>query len=316
MADYYPEGELDPVAAGIAGFFATDAKWLAMPDTPVAETRAGVRAAQAVSGEPEMARVEDHLVPAKGGEIVVRSYRPHGEVRALILWAHGGGFCLGSIDEADNFCRALAVASKCAVASIDYRLAPEHIFPTAVEDVEAAALWALARVFELAGAGVPVVLGGDSAGGNLATVVTRRLHAAGTARLTANVLAYPCTDAPDAPSLFRFEPPFLTMRECGFFLAQYLPDRASWRHPDCAPLHAEGLAVLPPTFVITASHDILTEQAEAYAEKLQSLGVEVRVSRHAGMIHGFLTLDPFFPGAAGTAMDEIGAFIADVTANA
>ena len=168
----------------------------------------------------------------------------------------------------DNFCRALAVASKCAIASIDYRLAPEHRFPTAVEDVEAATLWALARVPDLAGADVPVVLGGDSAGGNLATVVTRRLHASGTARLAANVLAYPCTDRPDAPSLLRFEPPFLSMRECTFFLGQYAPDEACWRHPDFAPLHAEDLAVLPPTFVITASHDILTEQAEAYAERL------------------------------------------------
>ena len=236
---------------------------------------------------------------------------PHGAARALILWAHGGGFCIGSNDEIENFCRLLARDSQCAVGAIEYRLAPEHKFPGPVEDVEAAVLWAAARVAELAGGDVPVVLAGDSAGGNLATVVTRRLHTAGSARIAANVLVYPCTEGPDAPSLRRFETPFLSVAECDFMIAQYLPDEASGRHPDFAPALAEGLDCLPPTLVITASHDILTEQAEAYAARLAALGVPVRVSRHQGMIHGFITLDPFFPGAAGKAVTEIAQFIAE-----
>lgn len=312
MAEYYPEGELDPTAAWMADFFATNAGWQAMPEAPVAETRAGIRAAHAVSGEPEMAEVANHSVPVKAGAIELRSFRPHGDVKALLLWSHGGGFCFGSNDELDNFCRALAVASQCAVASIEYRLAPEHKFPTQVEDVEAAVLWAMARVPELAGSHVPVFVCGDSAGGNLSTVVTRRLHWAGTARIAGNVLVYPATDHIESPALRRFEPPFLNLKECEFFFAQYLPDASMGRHPDFAPLLAEGLEVLPPTLVITASHDILTEQSEEYAARLKSLGVDARVRRHQGMIHGFLTLDPFFPGAAGTAMREIGAFVAEI----
>lgn len=313
MADYYPEGELDPVAAGIAGYFAQFPAWTGLTSRPLAETRAAILAATKLSGEPAMAAVEEHAVPVAGGEIALRLFRPHGEVRALILWAHGGGFCIGSNDEIENFCRLLAHESRCAVASIEYRLAPEHRFPAAVHDVEAAVLWASQRVARLAGGDVPVVVAGDSAGGNLATVVTRRLHATGRARVAANVLVYPCTESPDAPSLRRFVPAFLNAEECGFMIAQYLPDEASGRHPDFAPALAGDLHVLPPTFIISASHDILTEQGDAYAARLRSLGVPVRTSRHQGMIHGFLTLDPFFPGAAGAAIREIADYIAEMS---
>jgi len=311
VADYYPEGELDPVAAGLAGYFAQFPAWTGLTTRPIEETRAGILAATVLSGQPEMAAVENHRVPVAGGDIELRLFRPHGEARALILWAHGGGFCTGSNDEIENFCRLLAQETQCAVGSIEYRLAPEHRFPGPVEDVEAVIIWASQRVAGLAGAEVPIVVAGDSAGGNLATVATRRLHASGKARIAANVLAYPCTDSPDAPSLRRFVPAFLNATEAGFMVSQYLPDEASGRHPDFAAILADDLHVLPPTFVITASHDILTEQGEAYSDKLRSLGVPVRVSRHQGMIHGFVTLDPFFPGAAGVAVQEIAQFITE-----
>ena len=312
MADYYPTGELDPLAAGIAAFFAADPAWQAMPDQPVAETRASIRAATPISGGPAMASVTEHAIPVAGGEIALRCLVPHGQVKALILWVHGGGFCLGSNDEIDDFCRALAASSQCAVGSIEYRLAPEHKFPVAVEDVEAAVLWAAARVALLAGAEVPLVLGGDSAGGNLTAVVTRRLHGGARVNLAANILAYPNVDIFDSPSLRRFESPFLGLRECAFFIGQYLPDQAADHDPDFAVLHAPGLERMPPTLVVTASHDILTEQGEAYGEKLKSLGVDARVVRYPGMIHGFLTLAPFLPGAAGEAIREIGGFVAEI----
>lgn len=312
MAEYYPEGELDPVAAAIAGFFAVDPAWQAMPDQPVAETRASIRAATPVSGEPAMASVTEHAIPVAGGETMLRCLVPHGPVRALILWVHGGGFCLGSNDEVDDFCRALAASSQCAVGAVEYRLAPEHKFPVAVHDVEAAVLWACAHVAALAGADVPVVLGGDSAGGNLAAVVTRRLHGAGSAQIAANVLAYPNVESLDTPSLRRFESPFLGLRECEFFIDQYLPDLTAGHDPDFAVIHAPGLDLMPPTLVITASHDILTEQGEAYGEKLKGLGVDARIVRYPGMIHGFLTLAPFLPGAAGEAIGAISGFAAEV----
>ena len=309
---YRPSGPLDPVTEAIAGFFAADPGWQAMTSTPVAETRAAIRAATPVTGEPAMDHVAEYAVPVAGGEIAVRLYRPGPEVPAIVVWAHGGGFALGSIDEIDNFARALAAESGCTLVSVEYRLAPEHRFPVAVDDMLAAVKWVSAHRNELAGAEVPLIVGGDSAGANLATVVTRKLHAARTLAVAANVLAYPGTDSPNAESLRRFEAPFLGVEQIAWFIEQYVPEPAAWTHPDFAPLHADDLGVLPPTLIVTAEHDILTEQAEAYGERLRAEGVATKITRYPGMIHGFLTMDAFFPGAAGEAMREIGAFVAEV----
>ncbi|MCB2073979.1 MAG: alpha/beta hydrolase [Novosphingobium sp.] len=295
---YRPSGPLDPVADQLVQFFAADPGWQALMSTPLPLVREGMRAAAVMTGEPEMQSVEDYPVPVDGGEISLRLYTPLCETEFVVVWAHGGGFALGSLDEADNFVRALAVECKAIVASVDYRLAPEHKFPTAVDDLQAAALWAARNVPELAGAKLRLVLGGDSAGANLATVVTRRLHRTDEVKVAANLLAYPGTDSPDAPSLRRFESPFLGIREIAYFLDSYLPDEASRTHPDFAPLYADNLDLLPPTFVLTAEYDILTEQAESYAAKLSEAGVPVTMHRYPGMIHGFLTLDPFLPDAS------------------
>lgn len=301
------------MAEQIAAFFQADPNWGQMTHRPAADTRAWVRAATAVLGTPEMQHVEDFRLPVSGGEIGLRLYRPVPQAPALIVWAHGGGFVLGSVNEIDDFARALAKDSGCAIVSVDYRLAPEHKFPTAVDDLLQATQWVQARTAELAGAEVPVWLGGDSAGANLATVVTRKLHQGGGRTIAGNILAYPCTDSPDAPSLRRFESPFLGLNEVTFFLDQYLPDAAARVNPDFAPLHAVNLEVLPPTLIITAEHDIITEQAESYGRKLASHGVPVRLHRHAGMIHGFLTLSVFFDGAAGQAMHQITDFVGTVS---
>jgi acetyl esterase len=312
---YTPSGPLHSLAAQVASFFQADPNWAQMAHRPVAETRAWVRATTPVLGVPDMQQVKDFPVAVSGGEIAVRLYRPGARPLALLIWAHGGGFVLGGVDEADNFARALAKESRCAIASVDYRLAPEHPFPTAVNDLLEATRWVAARIPMLAGETVPLWLGGDSAGANLATVVTRKLHEANACAIAGNILAYPNTDSPDAPSLRRFDSPFLGIREIQFFLDQYLPDPAARLHPDFAPLHAPNLKLLPPTFIISAEHDILTEQAEAYGQQLSRCGVPVQVRRYAGMIHGFLTLHVFFPGAAGQAMRDIGEFLA-ASANA
>lgn len=304
--EYRPKGPLDPVAAAVAQVFSA----APLSAYPIEQTRAAMQAACAPLREPAMERVEDHGLSVDGGEIALRVYRPVARPKALIAWAHGGGFALGSIEELDNFSRLLAAKTGCAVASIEYRLAPEHRFPVAVEDVEAAVLWIAERLGDLAGGAVPLWLGGDSAGGNLATVVTRRLHAAGAARIAGNILVYPCTDSPDAESLRRFDPPFMSAEDVAWFIDMYLPDATARRHPDFAPIWAADLTGLPPTLVVTAEHDILTEQGEAYAARLRDSGVEVELERVPGMIHGYLTLDPFLPGAAGKTIDRIGAFIA------
>jgi acetyl esterase len=306
---HMPKGPLDPVAAQIAGFFATDPGWQALKTNPIAQTRAAIKAATPVTGEPAMQRVEDFQVPVAGGAIALRYYQPGPEPRAIVVWAHGGGFALGSLDEIDNFARLLATQTDCAVASVEYRLAPEHRFPTAVEDMLAAIRWVAERRAELAGPNVPLVVGGDSAGATLATVATRKLHEAGACSIAANILAYPSTNHGAAESLRRFDAPFITVSDVTWFLEQYQPDPAKREHPDFAPRYAQNLDKLPPTLIITAEHDIITEQAQDYGQQLEEAGVEVRIIRHAGMIHGFLTMDVFFPTSAGEAVRAISDFV-------
>ena len=304
---YRPEGPLDPIAAQVAQAFSA----APLQAFPIAQTREAMRAACAPSREPALHSVEDHRVPVGGGaEIALRFYRPSPNPGAILVWAHGGGFALGSLEEIDNFARLLAARTGCAVASVEYRLAPEHKFPIPVEDVEAATRWVLARRADLVGAEAPVWLGGDSAGGNLATVVARRLHAAGKGEIAGEILVYPCTDSPDAASLRQFEPPFMSADDVAWFIDLYLPGPEARTHPDFAPIRAADLGVLPKTLLITAEHDVLTGQGEAYAARLAASGVPVEVARIPGMIHGFLTLDPFLPGAARVAIDRIAAFIA------
>lgn len=307
---FMPAGPLDPVAAEIAAWFHADPVWQGLRTNPIAETRAAIRAATPLLGQPAM-DVRDFRVAVADAEIGMRVYRPRPQPRAIIVWAHGGGFVLGSVDENDNFARVLASVSGCSVASIDYRLAPEHRFPTQVEDVLAAAQWVARRRTDLAG-DVPLIVGGDSAGANLATVVTRKLHEANTVSISANVLAYPCTDSGETDSLCGFEPPFLTAQEIRWFQDQYLGDRGVRHHPDFAPIHADNLGLLPPTFLITAEHDIITAQAEIYGQAMEDAGVAVRIRRHSGMIHGFLTMDVFFQSAAGRAIGEVSDFVTDV----
>jgi acetyl esterase len=313
---YRPTGPLDPIAEQIAAYFGTDPVWQGLRTRPVAETRAAIGAATPMSGQPLLDYVEDFKVPVDAGSIAVRLYRPSERPPALIVWAHGGGFALGSIDEIDNFARKLAKDSGYAVLSVEYRLAPEHRFPAALNDVEAATRWAAERIEQLAGARVPIVLGGDSAGASLATIVTRQLHAAGEVPIAANVLAYPNTDNEQAASLRTFETPFLGAEDVSFFLALYAPDAADRASPDFAPTRAEDLAGLPPTLLITAEHDVLTGQVLEYARKLEAVGVPVRQAHYPGMIHGFVTMDAFFPTAAGEAIREIGDFVNGALAEA
>lgn len=309
---HLPTGPLDPVAGQVAAFFAQDPAWQAIRTAPLAQTREAFRAATPASGEPAMEEVTDIQLAVENGEIALRHFRPCARPSAKFVWLHGGGFALGSNDESDNFARQLAARTGCSVITVEYRLAPEHKFPTAVHDAMAAILWVDANISSLAGSTLPLIVGGDSAGGNLATVATRKLHADGKTFAAANILAYPSTDVPDAPSLSRFDAPFLTRSDVRFFHEQYLPGEEAGRDPDFAPILADNLSCLPPTLIITAEHDIVTEQAEDYGRTLADAGVRASVRQYPAMIHGFLTADVFLPGAAGEAIDEIGRFISVV----
>jgi acetyl esterase len=307
--EHRPSEPLDPLAEKLAAASGNDPVWHGVTRRPAQETREAYKALAGSTQPPPAGDAEDVLIPVEGGEVRARVYRASLAARAVIVWAHGGGFTFGGLDSIDGYMRALALATACTVVSVDYRLAPEHRFPTALHDTIAVTRWAIARRGAIAAADALVFLGGDSAGGNLATVAARKLRQAGERAIAGQVLAYPCVENDESECLRRFEPPYLTLEELSWFYDQYLPDRSRRRDPDFAPIHAADLDRLPPTLIITAEYDILTEQAERYGRKLAEAGVEVWVRRYPGMIHGFLTKDVFAASSAGQANAEIADFV-------
>jgi acetyl esterase len=242
---------------------------------------------------PEVGRVEDHVLPGPGAPLRVRLTAPapagEGPLPALVYF-HGGGWVTGSLFSHDHLCRALTRASGVAVASVEYRLAPEHPFPAAVDDAEAAARWVAGHAGELGLDPARIGVGGDSAGGTLAAAVARRARDSGGPKLACQVLLYPATDADfDRPSyLENAEGYMLTRAAMAWYWDQYIPERALRTHPDAAPLRAGDLTGLPPAVVVTAEYDVLHDEGEAYARRLAEAGVPARLLRYDGMIHGFL----------------------------
>jgi acetyl esterase len=245
---------------------------------------------------PEVARVEALRAPGPEGEIALRLYRPLGtgsmEKLPALVYFHGGGWTIGDLDTHDVPCRELANRARCIVVAVDYRLAPEHKFPAALDDALAATHWVVREAATLGIDANRVAVGGDSAGGNLAAVVALELRDAGGPRLTMQVLIYPATDmAADTPSHAAFaEGHMLTRESILWFMGNYLPgpaDVADWR---ASPLRARDLACLPEAYVMTAGFDPLRDEGRAYAERLEAAGVKVTYECYGGQIHGFITM--------------------------
>ena len=257
------------------------------------EAREFAAAAAALAGPaPAMRSAHDHRVAVAGGEITVRVLVPPQGARGVILYLHGGGWVIGTLDGYETMARKLAERTSCAVALVDYRLAPEHRYPTAVDDCYAAFEWTAARLGDITGrADVPLIVAGDSAGGNLSAVVAFRARDRHGPDIALQVLVYPVTDADFARPSYT-DPDnqlLLTSDSMVWFWDHYLPDIARRQEPDASPLHAADLAGLPPAVVLTAEHDVLRDEGEAYAERLRAAGVPVELRRHAGQMHGFFT---------------------------
>ena len=242
-----------------------------------------------VGGAEEVAQVLERSAPGPAGDVPVRVYVPAGEQPVgLVVFMHGGGWMLGTLDSYDALCRALANASGAVVASVDYRLAPEHPFPAAVEDSWSALRWAHEHAADIGADSGRLAVAGDSAGGNIATVLARRARDEGGPPLRFQLLVYPVIDAAmDTQSYIDAGHDYYLEREgMAWFWRHYLAgtDPAT---PDASPLEAGDLSGLPPAHVMTAEYDPLRDEGEAYAEALRAAGVAVTLRRHEGMTHGF-----------------------------
>jgi acetyl esterase len=257
-------------------------------------------------GEP-VAEVRDVTVPSSGGDLRIRSYRPEVEAPGVVAYLHGGGWMMGTLESYDTPLRSLANASGAIVASIDYRLSPEHRFPAAVDDTLAGVRWLAAHAGELGGDGARLAVAGDSAGGNLAAVAALRLR--GELPLRAQALIYPITDsAVGTPSYREFaEGHGLSAASMRRFWNLYL-DGAEGGHPDASPLRARDLSGLAPAYVLTAEQDVLRDEGEAYAAALREAGVPTELVRWPGTIHGFFRWLAV-TGAAREAIDAVGAVL-------
>lgn len=277
--------------------------------TPVearAMREAAARLAPALEPEP-VATVDDRTLPGPGGELHVRLYTPSGWGAAdgSLIYFHGGGWVLGDLDTHDASCRGLANASGLRVMAVQYRLAPEFPHPAALDDGWAAMSW---LADESRG---PLFLGGDSAGGHIATVLAARTRIAGPC-LAGQLLVYPVTDLSrlDTGSYLQFADGYwLTRAAMQWFRRHYVPAGVDLADPDVSPLLRTDLTGMPPAAIIAAGCDVLRDEGAAYAERLSSAGCDVRYARYEGVIHGFFALPALIPEGR-RAIEEAGAALA------
>lgn len=269
---------------------------------PVAEARRQYEARIALMAPPpQMAKVEERRIDGPGGEIRLRLYTPEGSGPfPLMMFFHGSGFVLCSLDTHDGMCRNLAAGIGCVVVSVDYRLAPEHKFPKGLDDCLVATRWAAVHAAELGIDPARIMVAGDSAGGNMAAVTALRLRDEGGPELCGQMLLYPVTDyhTPGTPSYAENADGYgLTRDTMEWFWAHYLNNPAEAANPHASPLRARDVTGLPPAYVSSAEYDPLRDEAERYGMRLREAGVPTVITRFAGMNHGFL----FWVGIVGGA---------------
>ena len=270
----------------------------ALHELPVPQVRELVSGLMGSNTSPEeVGSVSNRLVPGPDGHIPLRVYSPRGGGPVPVLvYFHGGGWVAGDVNAYDATCRALTNAAGCAVVSVEYRLAPEHKFPAAPEDCYAAVKWVAANAGEFAGDATRLAIGGDSAGGNLAAVVTHLARDRGGPPIVFQLLIYPVTDFNFATTSYQQNADGYLLTRDGmiWFWNHYLRQESDGNSPLASPLRSDNLKGLPPALVITAEFDPLRDEGEAYAKRLAGSGVPTVSKRYDGMIHGFFSLSGVF----------------------
>ena len=260
--------------------------------------------------QDEVDEVVDLAIPGPAGRLRVRVYRPLStEILPVVIWFHGGGWVVGTIESHDPVCRALANRTPCVVVSVDYRLAPEAPFPAGLDDAWAATQWVAEEALKLGADASRIVVAGDSAGGNLAAAVALRARDSGLS-LALQALVYPVTDFDlDSESYTRLGSGLnLTRAKMEWYWGQYLGG-ADGLQPEASPLRAPDLAGVAPALVQVAEHDPLLSEGEAYAVRLAEAGVPVTLTRYDGVIHGFIRM-PALVAEADFALAEVASAVA------
>lgn len=307
--------QLDPQLRPLIDAMMSDPNTKPTHEQSPAEARMGYRALGTMFGPgEEVGRVENRTIPGPAREIPLRIYSPEGDGPfGVLIFFHGGGFVIGDLESHDKECRALCNRANCLVVAVDYRLAPEHPFPAAPNDCFAALEWVGGHAGEFRGDPKRIAVGGDSAGGNLATVVALMARDRGGPALRFQLLIYPAIDARDN-DLYKSRDqnaagPILLRETIKYFTNHYFrgcKDRDAARADvRASPILAPSLKGLPPALVITAELDVLRDEGEAYARALEAAGVSTGLRRYDGQPHAFLQLAPMLD-AGKLALDEAG----------
>ena len=245
--------------------------------------------------------IEERSIPGPHGDIPVRIYRPKSAVPLpVLMYFHGGGWVICDLDTHDSVCRDLAFLVNAIVVSVDYRMAPEHKFPIPVDDCLAATKWTAANAASFGGDSARLAVAGDSAGGNLATVVAMRIRDEGGPTISFQGLVYPVTGSPaDGRESYRRNGThyFLTHEAMVWFTRHYLSSEADTDNPYFAPLRAESLAGMPPAIMLTCEFDPLLDEGVAYANALTAAGVPCEQITYPGLIHGAFGMDDLIPAS-------------------
>ena len=263
---------------------------------PIEEVRASFRAlwTPTITGAlVEVAGVEDRTLDTVAGSIKARVFTPENDGPSpIMVYFHGGGYVKGGVVETDPFCRRLAKTTRNVVVSVEYRLSPENPYPAALDDAYSSTLWAYEHAASLGGTQERFTVCGESAGGNLATVVCLMARSSEEVRIDHQILLQPVVDFTlSFPSISMPASKCLVPREdLAWYYEQYYGADNNLKYPKVSPILADDLSNSPPALIITAEYDTLRDEAKAYADRLRNSGVETRYSCYDGMIHGFLQM--------------------------